>query len=113
MLGHNIAALRKQRGYTLSELSERTGISKSYLSSIERNCKQNPSIHIMEKLSSVLKVELKTLLKLAGEVEVKQQVEKEWIDFVQELKGIGVDKDNIHEYKILIEFMKWYNEKRA
>ena len=95
----------------MSELSERTGISKSYLSNIERNLKQNPSIHVMEKIASVLNVDLKTLLKLAADGEIKQNLEKEWTDFIGELKKSGIDKERIHDYKIVIEFMKWQNEK--
>ena len=91
MIGINISTIRKQRGFTLSELSERTGISKSYLSNIERNLKQNPSIHVMEKIASVLKVDLKALLKIATDVE-KKQIEKEWMDFIYELKKSGIDK---------------------
>jgi XRE family transcriptional regulator of biofilm formation len=110
MIGNNIATIRKQRGYTLSELSERTGVSKSYLSSIERNLQQNPSIHVMEKIASVLKVDLKRLLIMAGDVE-KKQLEKEWMDFIYDLKKSGIDKEQIHQYKIIMEFMRWYNEK--
>lgn len=95
----------------MSELSERTGISKSYLSNIERNLKLNPSIHVMEKIASVLNVDLKTLLKLAVDGEIKQNLEKEWTDFISELKKSGIDKERIHDYKIVIEFMKWQNEK--
>ncbi|MFD0682109.1 MULTISPECIES: helix-turn-helix domain-containing protein [unclassified Paenibacillus] len=111
MIGKNIYKIRKQRGYTLSELAERTGISKSYLSNIERNLKQNPSIQVVEKIALVLKVELKTLLKLSTDLESKQQIEKEWIDFIYEMKNMGIEKERIHEYKILIEFMQWYNGK--
>jgi XRE family transcriptional regulator of biofilm formation len=111
MIGNNISSIRKQRGLTLSELSERTGVSKSYLSNIERNLKQNPSIHVMEKIASVLKVDLKALLKMATEAEIKQHLEKEWMDFVVDLKKSGIDKDRIQEYKIVIEFMRWHNDK--
>ncbi|NRF90515.1 helix-turn-helix transcriptional regulator [Paenibacillus frigoriresistens] len=112
MIGQNISSIRKQRGYTLSELSERTGISKSYLSNIERNLKQNPSIHVMEKIALVLKVDLKTLLKIAADVETSQQLDQEWMDFISDLKQSGIDKERIHEFKILIEFMKWNNDKK-
>lgn len=95
----------------MSELSERTGISKSYLSNIERNLKQNPSIHVMEKIALVLKVDLKTLLKIAADVETSQQLDQEWMDFITDLKQSGIDKERIHEFKILIEFMKWNNDK--
>ncbi|MDQ0903990.1 helix-turn-helix domain-containing protein [Paenibacillus sp. V4I7] len=111
MIGQNISSIRKQRGYTLSELSERTGISKSYLSNIERNLKQNPSIHVMEKIALVLKVDLKMLLKIAADVETSQQLDQEWMDFINDLKQSGIDKERIHEFKILIEFMKWNNDK--
>jgi XRE family transcriptional regulator of biofilm formation len=113
MIGNNISALRKQRGLTLSQLSERTGVSKSYLSNIERNLKQNPSIHVMEKIANVLKVDLKALLKIAADAEIKQQYEKEWMDFINDLQRSGIDKERIHEYKIVIEFMKWHNEKKS
>lgn len=111
MIGQNISSIRKQRGYTLSELSERTGISKSYLSNIERNLKQNPSIHVMEKIAEVLKVDLKLLLKIAVDTETGHQLDQEWMDFVDELKQSGIDKERIHEFKILIEFLKWHNDK--
>jgi XRE family transcriptional regulator of biofilm formation len=111
MMGNNIFKIRKQRGFTLSELSERTGISKSYLSNIERNLKQNPSIHVMEKIADVLKVDIKTLLEIAVDAEIKQLYEEEWMDFIRDLKKSGVDKERIHEYKIVIEFMKWHNDK--
>lgn len=111
MIGYNISNLRKQRGYTLSELSERTGISKSYLSNIERNLKQNPSIHVMERIAFVLNVDLKMLLKIAEEAETKQQIDQEWMEFIADLVNSGINKELIHDYKILMEFMKWYHEK--
>lgn len=110
MIGNNISAIRKQKGYTLSELAERTGISKSYLSNIERNLKQNPSIHVMEKIAAELRVDLKTLLK-GGDAEIIQQLDKEWMYFMTDLKQTGIDKDRIHEYKVLIQFIKWYNDR--
>lgn len=108
MIGKNIYKIRKQKGISLSELAERAGISKSYLSSIERNLKQNPSIQVMEKIASVLKVDLKTLLKIEIDLESKQELEKEWLDFIYELKRTGIAKEQIHNYKILIEFIKWH-----
>ncbi|CAG9613438.1 HTH-type transcriptional regulator SinR [Bacillus rhizoplanae] len=109
MIGKNIYRFRKNRGLTLSELAERAGISKSYLSNIERNINQNPSIQVMEKIALVLEADLNTLLETKINVEKKQQIEREWIDFVYELKKAGVDKEELREYKILIDFIKWQN----
>lgn len=110
MIGKNISTIRKQRGLTLSELAVRTGISKSYLSNIERNLKQNPSIQVIEKIALVLKVDLKILLKIAADAE-KKQLESEWLDLTDELRKTGMYKEKLQEYKILIEFLKWYHEK--
>jgi XRE family transcriptional regulator, master regulator for biofilm formation len=111
MIGNNISTIRKLRGFTLSKLSERTGISKSYLSNIERNLKQNPSVHVMEKIAAVLDVDLITLLGIAADEEKIQHLEKEWTDFIGDLQKSGIVKERIHDYKIVIEFIKWHNEK--
>lgn len=110
MIGKNIAKIRKQRGYSLSELAELTNISKSYLSNIERDLNKNPSLQIMLKISTVLKVELIALLKTGNEEESHLFIEKEWVDFVRELKESGMEKEQIQQYKTLIEFIKWKKE---
>lgn len=110
MIGSNIQELRKKKGLTLSELAERSRISKSYLSNIERNLNQNPSIHIIKKLAVVLEVDLKILLMTDINEDTQQYIESEWFDFVNELKQSGIGKEQIHEYKTLIEFFKWKND---
>ena len=109
MIGKNIYQFRKKGGLTLSELAERAGISKSYLSNIERNINKNPSIQVMAKIALVLEVDLNTLLETKTDMETKQQIEREWIDFVYELKKAGIDKEKLREYKLLIDFIKWQN----
>ncbi|MDQ0198778.1 helix-turn-helix domain-containing protein [Neobacillus ginsengisoli] len=110
MIGKNIYEIRKKKGLTLSELAEKAGISKSYLSNIERNLNQNPSIQVMKKISLVLNVDLEILLKSETNVENHQVPDKEWIDLVHELKESGIEKEQLQEYKTLIEFIKWQNQ---
>ncbi len=112
MIGKKIAELRKQKGYTLSELAEKTKISKSYLSNIERNLNKNPSLAIIKRIAKVLDVDLMTLLKNETNHNTNQYVEKEWADFIKELKDIGVEKDQLKQYKTLIEFIKWKNQNK-
>lgn len=109
MIGKNIYELRRRKGLSLSELSERSGISKSYLSNIERDVHKNPSIQILEKISDVLNVDLKALLRTGYSPDNLLQ-EKELYEFAKELKKTGIEKDNVHEYRQLIEFIKWQNE---
>ncbi|ETI67560.1 helix-turn-helix domain-containing protein [Neobacillus vireti] len=110
MIGRNIYEIRLKKGLSLSELAERANISKSYLSNIERNLNQNPSIHIIKKLAAVLDVDLRSLVKTEINEERQQYLDREWLDFINELKESGVEKEQIQEYKTLIEFIKWKNE---
>ncbi|WP_313799851.1 helix-turn-helix domain-containing protein [Cytobacillus sp.] len=111
MIGNNIVRIRKKRGYTLSEFAELANISKSYLSNIERNINKNPSLEVMQKIAKVLNVDLITLLKPSTDLDKHLYVEQEWVDFLNELKELGIEKEEIQRYKTLIEFIKWQNER--
>lgn len=63
MDGSKLKMLRMANGYSLSKLSQLTGISKSYLSLVERGIQRNPSIDILEKLAKTLAVEVEYLVK--------------------------------------------------
>ena len=54
---------RKQNGITLDELSNKTGISKAYLSRLENGGRVNPSLKILGKIANALQVELALLIK--------------------------------------------------
>lgn len=110
MIGKKIAELRKNRGFTLSELAQRADVSKSYLSNIERNLNQNPSLLVMRKLSKVLNVDILTLLQSDENAEEDTLLEPEWISFVSELKRMGIKKEQLHLYSKLMLFIKWENE---
>jgi XRE family transcriptional regulator of biofilm formation len=110
MIGEKIAKFRKQRGYNLSELAELANISKSYLSNIERNLNKNPSLEIIIRVATALNVDIVSLLRTGSEQDIHLYNDKEWIDLVSELKELRVEKDQIHQYKILIEFIKWKNQ---
>lgn len=111
MIGKNIYKIRKDKGLSLSELAERAKISKSYLSNIERNLNQNPSINMIEKIATVLDVELQVLLADEKSRDPRSTIESEWIDFVHELKESGVGKEHLEEYRTLIEFINWKKSK--
>ncbi|PGS52654.1 helix-turn-helix domain-containing protein [Bacillus sp. AFS041924] len=109
MIGRNIHNIRKKRGLTLTQLAEQANISKSYLSNIEREINDNPSIHVMEKISSVLGVELKSLLDVKPDHAITPEVE--WLELAKELKESGIEIDVLREYKSVFEFVKWKNTK--
>ncbi|MCX5825564.1 MAG: XRE family transcriptional regulator [Deltaproteobacteria bacterium] len=52
----NIKKIRKGKGITLKEISEKTGISVNYLSRLERGASSNPSIGVIKNITNVLGV---------------------------------------------------------
>lgn len=59
-LGERIHALRRERGYTLSQVSKRTGVSIAMLSMIERG-HSNPSIGTLHAIADALGVTMSQL----------------------------------------------------
>ncbi|MFE7060519.1 helix-turn-helix domain-containing protein [Sutcliffiella sp. NPDC057660] len=104
MIGERIKKYREQRKMSMSELAERAGVAKSYLSSIERNLQSNPSVQFLEKVSTVLGVSMNTLLHDEDEVQSKENLDREWATLVREAMDSGVTKDQFKEF---LEFNKW------
>ncbi|KKI92982.1 transcriptional regulator [Bacillus sp. SA1-12] len=103
MIGPRIKKYRTQKNLSLSELAERAGVAKSYLSSIERNLQSNPSVQFLEKVSSVLGVSVNTLLDEQSETD-PQELDYEWKKLVQDAMQSGVSKEQFREF---LEFTKW------
>lgn len=54
MYYNRLKFLRKEKGLTITKLSELTGISAGYISHLENGTRTNPSIETMEKIANVL-----------------------------------------------------------
>ncbi|QKS70898.1 helix-turn-helix transcriptional regulator [Paenalkalicoccus suaedae] len=76
MIGDMIRSERKQKGWTLSQLSRKTGVSKSYLSYLERDKKKNPSIVIVKRIFMTLEIPMEDLLQRLDEHSVDQTKSK-------------------------------------
>lgn len=108
MIGQRIKEYRQQKRMSLSELAEKAGIAKSYLSSIERNLQSNPSIQFLEKISAVLNVPMNTLINEQEEETATGELDSDWAKLVREAMNSGVSKDQFKEF---LEFNKWKNTK--
>lgn len=86
MLGSRLKEIREKKNITINELSQRSSVSKSYISSIERGLQQNPSLEIIQKLSSALDVSLDAVL-LEGDEELA-----EWITPLKQAIEGGLTK---------------------
>lgn len=63
-LGSAIKRIRKEKGFTQSFLSEKCGITQTYLSQIESNTKE-PNISTVKKIAESLDIPLPVLFFLA------------------------------------------------
>lgn len=105
-IGQRIRAVRKEKKWTLEDLKERTGLSVSFLSDIERGV-SNPSLKRLKEIAEGLNVSVSYLL---GETEEKAKSTEP--DFEEELVKVpiiySVDpvqplllKENIREYQVI------------
>ncbi|KRE45529.1 helix-turn-helix domain-containing protein [Paenibacillus sp. Soil522] len=108
MIGERIKMLRKRNGLSLTELSQRAGVAKSYLSSIERGLQQNPSIQFLKKVSVVLKVTVEEFLNIDQSEQKVGHLEQEWSELVREAVAFGISKDQFKEF---LEFNKWKSKR--
>ncbi|MBR7797026.1 helix-turn-helix domain-containing protein [Agaribacter marinus] len=108
MIGEKIKSLRTDKKMSISELAEKAGVAKSYLSSIERNIQINPSIQFIEKISKVLGVSVNELIRDKKKNE-PEELDEEWLKIVQEAMESGVTKEQFKEY---LEFNKWRSNRR-
>src|SRR5699024_9693096 len=104
VIGERIRQLRQERKMSISELAEKAGVAKSYLSSIERNLQSNPSIQFIEKISAVLNVSVNELIHDDNEKIDEEELDEEWLKIVREAMESGVTKEQFKEY---LEFTKW------
>lgn len=103
MIGTRIKSLREEKGISLSQLAERAGVAKSYLSSIERDIQSNPSLQFIEKIALVLDVPINVLIDKEPLVE-QEELDTEWNQLVKEAMQSGVSKE---EFRGFLEFQKW------
>lgn len=103
MIGKRIQQQRIEKGLSLSELADRAGIAKSYLSAIERSIQDNPSIHVLEKLSNVLGVSVQSLLQPEQAADVNS-LDQDWIELAKQAQQSGITKEQFREF---LEFQKW------
>ncbi|MEH7180531.1 helix-turn-helix domain-containing protein [Neobacillus vireti] len=113
MIGERIKKLRKQKGYSITELANLAKVSKSYLSNIERGLNKNPSIHFLMKIAKPLEVSIEYLLRgdnqeaAQTENDRKGILDKEWENIIGKAIEDGINKDDFIEYISYIKFKIW------
>jgi XRE family transcriptional regulator of biofilm formation len=104
MIGKRVQQLRKEKGMSLTELAERAGVAKSYISKLERDIQKNPSIEFLEKIAAVLNVPVNRLIDSEEPAANDNEFDQEWYDIIKDAMSSGVDKKRFREY---LEYNKW------
>ncbi|WP_018922254.1 helix-turn-helix domain-containing protein [Salsuginibacillus kocurii] len=105
MIGDRVKQHRKERGLSMTELADKAGVAKSYLSALERNIQTNPSVQFLEKVASVLNISVDALI--YDSVEEAETLDEEWKQLVYDAMDSGVSKEQFREF---LEFNKWRKE---
>lgn len=92
-LGNSIKAKRKQYGWTLNELADKTGLSKSYLSEIESNTKF-PRFEQINRICKALEIPVSAFFLLTLEKEDVNEIEDKEIK--KQLMGISKDLKKLY-----------------
>ncbi|MCH6267623.1 helix-turn-helix domain-containing protein [Neobacillus citreus] len=69
MDGKKLQRLRTEKGYSITKLSLLTGISKSYLSLLEREIQTNPGLEVLDRISGALEIPVELLISKESEDE--------------------------------------------
>jgi XRE family transcriptional regulator of biofilm formation len=115
MIGDYIRKIRLERNISIAELSKRTGVSKSYLSNLERNNQKNPGIEVIKKISSVLDIPPTIMLNNGLTTEIIEEIESAETNtyipsefFFQVKKQIEeLETHQLEDLKNFIEFILW------
>ncbi|WP_284470139.1 helix-turn-helix domain-containing protein [Peribacillus simplex] len=94
MIGYRVKSLREEMKMSISELSAKSGVAKSYISSLERNLQTNPTILVLEKIAKILCIKVDVLLN----EQTDKVMDEEWMDILQDLMTAGISKEEIRKF---------------
>ncbi|KNH20176.1 hypothetical protein ACS78_18405 [Priestia megaterium] len=109
MIGDRVKEMRMKKQLSLSELEECTGITKSYLSNIERNISTNPTIDIIQKLASGFKVHPLVLLNWK-EGKKELQSTNDSLEYIK-YRINSMDNEQLRELKDYVSVIEWKRRK--
>ncbi|MUK89057.1 helix-turn-helix domain-containing protein [Ornithinibacillus sp. L9] len=110
MIGKRINKIRLDKGYSLALLAEMSGVSKSYLSYLERDLRTNPSLQVLTRIAQALGCSLEYLLgdeMIAVEKQLKEELDDEVVFYLKNAIEEGTIKADLEEFQKYIEFLNW------
>ncbi|RCW42741.1 helix-turn-helix domain-containing protein [Paenibacillus prosopidis] len=113
MIGERIKSLREKKGYSITKLADLAGVSKSYLSYIERNMQNNPSLQVMAKIAAPLDSNIEYLLgeEPLPKIHEDEILDDEWRLIIKNAVDEGMSKGDFQALKDLIRSNMWKESK--
>ena len=94
-----IKNIRESKNISLKELSEETGVSKSYLFELENNKRLNVTLDKLYKISTALDVNVKDLFYTSLDIETLRK------KLHNRINEYGLDSDKVMEVSKLIDLL--------
>lgn len=112
MIGERIKLLREKKGYSITKLADLAGVSKSYLSYIERNVQNNPSLQVLAKIAYHLDSDIEYLLDrdLSLNASINNVLDEEWHSMIKEAVDEGMSKGDFKALKEIVRSSRWKEE---
>lgn len=109
MFGDRVKEMRIRKQLSLSELAERTKITKSYLSNIEHNISTNPTVDVIQKLASGFKVQPSVLLNWK-EDKKESKGTNDSLEYIK-YRINSMDNEQLRELKDYVDVIEWKRRK--
>jgi len=106
-IGNRIAQLRKEKGWSQSELARRISASREAIGKYERN-EASPSVETAKKITDIFEVTLDYLV----DENAKPTFEKTTIKRIESIEKLALE-DKGHLYAILDAFLRDANTRQA
>lgn len=94
-----IKNIRESKNISLNELSQETGVSKSYLFELENNKRLNVTLDKLYKISTVLDVNVKDLFYTSLDIETLRK------ELHNRINEYGLSSDQVMEISKLIDLL--------
>lgn len=118
LFGKNVLVLRKERKLTQEKLANLAGISRNYISMIERGDAENVSDEVIRKIAASFEVPIQQLKGEAGggsvvmippalrEFALNEGLNFQIVDKLMQIPLRGKEPESAHEWKDLFEAVK-------
>ena len=107
-LGESIRKRRETKGISTIKAARLAEVSTAYLSKLERGAVQQPSPHILYRLSSVLEMPYEELMILAGYLLPREEESRE----SAHTAALFGDELTDEERDMLLDYLAWYRERQ-